>query len=152
MASVEPGYNSPSRVRESDWAFDGTPPPGNTATGFVQRPAIPPRPQPVASPSPLKTAAEYWAIVKLRSVMLKKNMVTRVSLMGGLIGALATNPRKALENEIDKANREGWNAIHIEPHITTNLFVWILQLLVLALTLGLFTWGGGYLVLFEREV
>jgi len=84
--------------------------------------------------------------------MLKKNMVTRVSLMGGLIGALATNPRKALENEIDKANREEWNAIHIEPHITTNLFVWILQLLVLALTLGLFTWGGGYLVLFEREV
>jgi hypothetical protein len=84
--------------------------------------------------------------------MLKKNMVTRVSLMGGLIGALTTNPRKALENEIDEANREGWNAIHIEPHITTNLFIWILQLLVLVLTLGLFTWGGGYLVLFEREV
>ena len=84
--------------------------------------------------------------------MLKKNMVIRVSLMGGLIGAIATNPRKALENEIDKANREGWNAIHIEPHRTTNLFIWILQLLVLALTLGLFTWNGGYLVLFEREV
>ena len=84
--------------------------------------------------------------------MLKKNMVIRISLMGGLIGAIATNPRKALENEIDKANREGWNAIHIEPHRTTNLFIWILQLLVLALTLGLFTWGGGYLVLFEREV
>ena len=84
--------------------------------------------------------------------MLKKNMIIRVSLMGGLIGAIATNPRKALENEIDKANREGWNAIHIEPHRTTNLLIWILQLLVLALTLGLFTWGGGYLVLFEREV
>ena len=84
--------------------------------------------------------------------MLKKNMVIRVSLMGGLIGAIATNPRKALDHEIDRANREGWNAIHIEPHRTTNLFIWILQLLVFALTLGLFTWGGGYLVLFEREV
>ena len=64
VASVEPGYNSPSRVRASDSAFDGTPPPGNAATGFVQRPAIPPRPQLVASRSPLKTAAEYRAIVR----------------------------------------------------------------------------------------
>ena len=84
--------------------------------------------------------------------MAKKNKVTRVSLMGGLIGALTTNPRKALENEIDKQNQEGWNAIHIDPHRTTNLFIWVLQLVVLVITFGLFTWGGGYLILFERDV
>jgi hypothetical protein len=50
--------------------------------------------------------------------MAKKNKVARISLMGGLIGALTTNPRKALEDEIDKGNNEGWNAIHIEPHYT----------------------------------
>ncbi len=83
--------------------------------------------------------------------MAKKNKVTRVSLMGGLIGALTTNPRKALENEIDKQNQEGWNAIHIDPHRTTNLFIWVLQLVVLVITFGLFTWGGGYLILFERD-
>lgn len=84
--------------------------------------------------------------------MAKKNRVARISLMGGLIGALTTNPRKALEDEIDKGNNDGWNAIHIEPHATTNLFVWVVQLLVLVCTLGLWTWGGGYMVLFEKEV
>jgi hypothetical protein len=54
-----------------------------------------------------------------------------------LIGAIFTNPRKALEDSIEKGNEEGWNAIHIEPHGTTNLFVWVIQLLVLLLTLGL---------------
>ncbi len=44
MALVEPGYNSPSQVRKGDLTFDGTPPTGNAATGFVQRPAIPPVP------------------------------------------------------------------------------------------------------------
>lgn len=83
--------------------------------------------------------------------MPKINKVSRISLMGGLIGLLTTNPRKALEDEISKANEEGWNAIHIEVHSTTNLFMWLLQLLVLFLTLGLFTWGGGYLVLLERN-
>ena len=83
--------------------------------------------------------------------MSRKNKVTRVSLMGGLIGALTTNPRKALGDEIDKQNQEGWCATHIDPHRTTNLFIWVLQLAVLVLTLGLFTWGGGYLILFERD-
>ena len=84
--------------------------------------------------------------------MAKKNKVTRISLTGGLIGALTTNPRKALEDAIEQGNNDGWNAIHIEPHSTTNLFVRVLQLLLLTVTCGLWTWGGGYLVLFEREV
>jgi len=83
--------------------------------------------------------------------MARKNRVSRISLMGGLIGALLTNPRKALEEEIDKQNQDGWCATHIDPHRTTNLFIWVLQLAVLVFTLGLFTWGGGYLILFERD-
>ena len=84
--------------------------------------------------------------------MAKKNKVSQISLSGGLIGALTTNPRKALEDVIDRQNNDGWNAIHIEPHSTTNLFVTVVQLLALLLTLGLWTWGGGYMVLFERDV
>ena len=83
--------------------------------------------------------------------MAKNNKIVRISLMGGLIGAITTNPRKALESAIDKANQEGWNAIHIESHRTTNLFIFLLQLIVLVITFGLFTWGGGYLVLLEKE-
>ncbi len=82
---------------------------------------------------------------------MKKNKVSRISLMGGLIGVLITNPRQALEDEINRANEHGWNAIHIEPHRTTNLFIAILQFVVLIVTIGLFTWGGGYIVLFEKD-
>ena len=65
-ASVEPGYNFPRRVRDGDLASDGTSQPGEAAAGFVQRPAIPPRPRRVTSRSPLEITAEYRAIVRRR--------------------------------------------------------------------------------------
>jgi hypothetical protein len=82
---------------------------------------------------------------------VKKNKISRISLMGGILGAIFTNPRKALEDEVTLGNKTGWVATHIEPHRTTNLFVFLVQIAVLIFTFGLFTWGGGYLVLFERE-
>lgn len=81
----------------------------------------------------------------------KRNKVVRVSLSGGIIGLLTTNPRKALEDAIDGANQEGWNAVHIIEHSTSNMLVWVLQILVLVITFGLWTWGAGYLILMERE-
>jgi len=83
--------------------------------------------------------------------MRKVNKILRISLIGGVIGMFTTNPRAALEKAIAKANSEGWNAIHIDSHRTTNLFISFLQLVVLFLTAGLYTWGGGYLVLLERD-
>jgi hypothetical protein len=52
VASVQAGYNSPSRLRDSDLAFDGTPQQGEAATGFVQWPAIPPRRKPCGLAQP----------------------------------------------------------------------------------------------------
>ncbi|MBF6649516.1 hypothetical protein [Methylobacter sp. BlB1] len=83
--------------------------------------------------------------------MAIKNKVVRLSLAGGLIGLLTTNPRRALDDLIDQENQRGWGAIQIQPHRTTNLFVILLQLLVLLCTLGLWTWGAGYLVLFQMD-
>lgn len=83
--------------------------------------------------------------------MRKLNKVVRLSLHGGLIGLFLTNPRRALDNEIDKHNQEGWNAHQIVPHAERNLLAMILQLLVLFLTLFLWTWGAGYLILLEKE-
>jgi hypothetical protein len=71
--------------------------------------------------------------------------------MGGLIGALLTNPRKALEKAFTRANEEGWNCRQILPHTTTNLFMRILMALCLVCTLGLWTFGAGYLLLLEKE-
>ena len=82
---------------------------------------------------------------------MRINHVMRVELMGGLIGLLTTNPRKALEKAITKANKLGWTATHIDKHGSANLLVWVVQLAVLICTLGLWTWSEGYLVLLEKE-
>jgi hypothetical protein len=84
-------------------------------------------------------------------IILKRNKVIRLSLNGGIIGLLTTNPRKALDDAIDKANQDGWNAIQIQPHKTSNLLILLLQIITLFLTIFLWTWGSGYLVLMERE-
>lgn len=83
--------------------------------------------------------------------IMKVNKVVRVSLSGGIIGLLTTNPRRALDNTIDKHNQDGWNAVYFSNHTDTNLLVTALRILVLIGTLGLWTWGAGYLVLFEKQ-
>lgn len=82
---------------------------------------------------------------------MKANKVRQINLMGGIIGLLTTNPRRALDKAIDEENQQGWNAVYFTPHTDTNLLVTILKIVVLVATLGLWTWGAGYLVLFERE-
>jgi hypothetical protein len=81
----------------------------------------------------------------------KLNKIARVALPGGLIGALATNPRKALEQTIQQHNVAGWNCHQIIPHSTHNLFMVVLQVLLLIATIGLWTFGAGYLLLFEKD-
>ena len=81
----------------------------------------------------------------------KINKIVRVSLSGGLIGALGTNPRYVLEHVIEKHNAAGWNCHQIYPHTTRNLFIMLLQVLILIMTVGLWTFGAGYLLLFEMD-
>lgn len=83
--------------------------------------------------------------------MRKVNKVVRISLSGGIIGLLLTNPRRTLDNTIDKHNQDGWNAIYFTEHRTSNIFVLMLQYLVLFTTLFIWTFGAGYMVLFERD-
>ena len=82
---------------------------------------------------------------------MKTNKVERIFLSGGLIGLLFTNPRKALDELMIEANADGWSAVQILKHSNTNLLITIIQILVLLLTLGLWTWGAGYLVLLEKD-
>ena len=83
--------------------------------------------------------------------MSKVNKIVRISLSGGIIGWLTTNPRRALDNRIDKENQDGWNAVYIMPHQASNLVAALARLVVLGCTLFLWTWGAGYLILLERE-
>ena len=74
--------------------------------------------------------------------MTKVNKVVRISLSGGIIGWLTTNPRRALDARIDKENQEGWNAIYILPHSETNLAANLARLVVLVCTLLLWDVGS----------
>ncbi|MCR5085016.1 MAG: hypothetical protein K6A65_05895 [Succinivibrionaceae bacterium] len=82
---------------------------------------------------------------------MRANKVERVALMGGLIGLLLTNPRGALDKALVRANTDGWHCRQILPHSTSNLFIMILSMICLCLTLGLWTFGAGYLLLLEKE-
>ena len=84
-------------------------------------------------------------------IMKKINKMVRISLAGGIIGLIFTNPRKALEKMIEKNNQDGWNAIYYTTHTESNIVMILIQWLVLILTLGLWTFGAGYLILFEKE-
>ena len=83
--------------------------------------------------------------------IVKINKLERIALSSGIIGALTTNPRRTLAKTIEQHNSEGWNCRQILPHSTNNLFMVILQFLVMVCTLGLWTFGAGYLVLFEKR-
>jgi hypothetical protein len=80
------------------------------------------------------------------------NRVERITLAGGLIGALVTNSKVAFEKRIDASNAEGWNLCHVEPLSGANLFMLLIRIIILVLTLGLFTLGASYLLIFERDV
>jgi Ca2+/Na+ antiporter len=81
----------------------------------------------------------------------KINRTVRISLFGGLIGSAATNPRRKLEDVIRKFNGEGWNCHQIIPHQTHNILAMVLQTVLLLITLGMFTFGGAYLLVMEKD-
>jgi hypothetical protein len=81
----------------------------------------------------------------------KVNKVVRVNLSGGLIGLVFTDPRGAIEKHLNKANADGWNLVQLETAGDANLLVFLLKLAILVLTLGLWTFGTAYYVLFEKD-
>ena len=59
--------------------------------------------------------------------MSRINKVVRISLSGGIIGLLTTNPRRALDARIDQENQDEWNAVYFIPHTDTNLLVAVVR-------------------------
>lgn len=84
--------------------------------------------------------------------MASSNKVMRITLSGGLIGLLGTNPRRTLDNAVDKANQDGWRVVQVIPYSDRNLLMLFLSVLVLVVTIGLYTFGAGYLIVLEREL
>ena len=83
--------------------------------------------------------------------MATLNRVERISLSGGIIGSMATNPRNAIQKKCEELNAEGWHCHQIIPHSSNNILVSVLRALVLMVTLFMWTFGDGYLLLFKKE-
>jgi len=78
------------------------------------------------------------------------NKILNVTLIGGIIGLLADSPKNALNRSIKKANKEGWRVVQVIPAQSGNIFLYILRILILILTLFLYTPATGYYVILER--
>lgn len=80
----------------------------------------------------------------------QNNKVVNVTLIGGLIGLFGSSPQNRLNSRIKKENSNGWRVIHIIPADSGNIFLTIFRLLLLIITLFLYTTANGYYVIMER--
>ena len=82
---------------------------------------------------------------------MKRNKIDEISFIGGLIGWLAVNPKTTIDNRVAEANEAGWTVVNIIPGGQQNALLRFLRTLVLILTLGLFTFGDGVFVIYEKQ-
>jgi hypothetical protein len=83
------------------------------------------------------------------SVTTKTNLVERISFSGGLLGLIFGSHRGKLEKVITTKNREGWNLAEVIPD-NPNLALILIRLVLLIVTLGLWTIATGYILVFEK--
>ena len=82
--------------------------------------------------------------------MQKINKVERIRYSGGIIGLLFGSTKGKMQNKITEMNKQGWN-LHLIHNDQPNLVIWIIRLLILILTLGLWTIGSSEILVFEKE-
>ena len=82
---------------------------------------------------------------------MKRNKIDEITFIGGLIGWLVVNPKATIDNRVAEANKAGWTVVNIIPGGQQNALFRLLRTIILLLTLGLFTFGDGVIVIFEKE-
>lgn len=81
--------------------------------------------------------------------MQKTNKVVRISYSGGLLGSTFGSARGQLEKVLEQHNKDGWNLAEVIPD-NPNLVIWAIRVIILILTLGLWTFSSSYLLILER--
>ena len=79
------------------------------------------------------------------------NKVVNVPLTGGIIGILASSPQSTLNKRIQLENAKGWKVVQIIPADTGNMFLLFFRLILLLITLFLFTMVNGYYIILEKK-
>ncbi|WP_421858708.1 hypothetical protein [Oricola sp.] len=81
--------------------------------------------------------------------MHKINKVVRVSFSGGILGLVFGSSRGKVESIVQQNNADGWNVAEVIPD-SPNLIIYVLRVLLLIVTLGLWTVSTGYLFIMEK--
>ena len=82
---------------------------------------------------------------------MKRNKIDEITFVCGFIGWLAVNPKATIDNRVAEANKAGWTVVNIVPGGEQNALLRLLRTVVLVVTLGLFTYGDGVYVIFEKD-
>jgi len=80
------------------------------------------------------------------------NKVVNVDLTGGLIGLFFEAPAYKLANVIARHNAEGWYVVQVIPSKSGNIMLYVMRILLLILTLLLYTTSNGYYIIFRKEI
>ena len=82
--------------------------------------------------------------------MKKINKIERLNYSGGLLGMIFGSTKGKMQNKVSEMNNQGWN-LHFINTDQPNLLIWIIRLLILVLTIGLWTIGSSEILVFEKE-
>ena len=82
--------------------------------------------------------------------MAKINTVERINYAGGLYGLLFGSSKGKLVAKITEMNSEGWN-LHLIHQEQLNLAWLLIRLIILILTLTIWTFGNSELLIFEKD-
>ena len=78
------------------------------------------------------------------------NQVERITYAGGLYGLIAGSSKGKLQTKIEEMNAKGFN-LHFIHAESLNALHLLFRLLILALTLGIWTLGSSELLIFEKR-
>ena len=81
---------------------------------------------------------------------MKKNRVENVRLVGGIVG-LFMPAHKTLEAVLDRCNEDGW-VVRTVLRAKEDYLVALVGIIILFLTLFIYTPLPGYIVILEKEV
>jgi len=82
--------------------------------------------------------------------MAKINAVERINYAGGLLGLFFGSSKGKLGAKVLDMNSQGWN-LHLIHQEQLNLVWLMVRLVILFLTLGLWTIGNSELLIFEKD-
>ena len=82
--------------------------------------------------------------------MKKINKIERLNYSGGLLGWIFGSTKGKLQNKVSEMNDQGWH-LHFINADQPNLILVIIRILILVVTIGLWTIGSSEILVFEKE-